>query len=114
MCFVSSPCPLQCAICRNLIMELCIECQANRGGTQSSSGHNDECTVAWGPTRRHGLGRARKGGGCNPQFFDRVNTHPTCDRYGVTFLSQVSATTPFTYVDVSRTRVGTVSSRASR
>lgn len=39
-----------CAICRNLVMEFCIECQANRGGSigSSGSGHNDECTVAWG------------------------------------------------------------------
>lgn len=31
-----------CAICRNHIMDACIECQANQ------SGQNDECNVAWG------------------------------------------------------------------
>lgn len=32
-----------CAICRNHIMDLCIECQSNPG-----AGSNEECTVAWG------------------------------------------------------------------
>jgi len=30
-----------CAICRNHIMEQCVECQANQYAT-------DECTIAWG------------------------------------------------------------------
>ncbi|KAJ1612731.1 RING finger-containing RBX1-like protein [Cryptosporidium canis] len=33
-----------CAICRNHIMDLCIECQANTGPAQK----NEECTVTWG------------------------------------------------------------------
>ena len=32
-----------CAICRNPIMDLCIECQANSQNTQAS-----ECSIAWG------------------------------------------------------------------
>lgn len=29
-------------------MDLCIECQANQSSTAAITGHNDECTVAWG------------------------------------------------------------------
>jgi len=40
-----------CAICRNHIMEPCIECQACQGHTCQAPGQepgDQECTVAWG------------------------------------------------------------------
>jgi RING-box protein 1 len=59
-----------CAICRNLIMEYCIECQANRGGGSAAqgvagAGYNDECTVAWGV--------------CNHAFHFRQRSRQDCD-----------------------------------
>lgn len=38
-----------CAICRNHIMDLCIECQANQSNTSAAVvGQDEECSVAWG------------------------------------------------------------------
>lgn len=43
-----------CAICRNHIMDLCIECQAitatpgNAGQQQPKSKSAEDCTIAWG------------------------------------------------------------------
>jgi RING-box protein 1 len=36
-----------CAICRNRIMDLCIECQADQQENQQSV-TNEDCSVAWG------------------------------------------------------------------
>ena len=58
----------QCSICRQHLMEVCIECQANqeRGGT-------DECNVAWG-TCNHAFHFH-----CISRWLKKMQTCPLCN-----------------------------------